>query len=215
MRHRPGLPERGLWSSVGRLMTLPRRKPLLSLTLPSALAAAIVTLTFTSTASASVAASAFGGYGLPKEASGEDLFRLGLGGRLGYTFPLIPLYFGASSTLHLGSADDEPDAETNALSYHCLEFGADLEILSVGLRPYLMAGVADVVTTRDVDGGFLSPAVGVGVAPYYNIIDSALFDLFVGLDWRFVVLTHELDNGDNSTQITRFPLYLELGARLF
>lgn len=175
----------------------------------------VLILGYAEQASAGVNVSALAGYGMPGQPAGDDLMRFGVGARLGYTLPIIPLYFGASSTFHMGSKDDLPGAQNNYLNYHALEFGAELGLAGVGIRPYLMAGIADVNTDRDADGGFLSPAFGAGLAPYYNIIDTAIFDLFIGLDARFIYLTTQIDGPDGSQQITKFPVYLEVGGRLF
>ncbi|SRR5690606_16050164 len=170
----------------------------------------LAALSFGSTAAAEISAAAFVGTGLSGEA-GEDLMGFGVGARAGYTM-LIPIYLGVAASLHQGTADDEPGAINNSMSYYGAEAGVQLELGSFGIRPYLMAGLADVETTRDVDGGFLSPYLGVGVTPYWTFLDLPGIDLSVGLDLRYLQTTSSIDNGDNEGPATALPLYLTVGA---
>ena len=165
---------------------------------------------FGSVAAAEISAAAFVGTGLSGD-SGEDLMGFGGGARAGYTM-VIPIYLGVAASLHQGTADDEPGAVNNSMSYYGAEAGVQLELGSFGVRPYLTAGLADVETTRDVDGGFLSPYWGIGVTPYWTFLDLPGVDLSVGLDLRYLQTTTPIDNGDNESPATALPLYLTVGA---
>ena len=175
----------------------------------------LIAVSLTSTAAADISGGILGGYGLPPGSDNGDLFRIGYGARAGFTLPVLPLYFGAQSTFHLGSKDDEPGVEPNKISYHGLEAGLDLTWDEYGLRPYAMGGAAIVDSSRDVDGGFTSVYFGLGVTPSYTFVDLPLLDLYIGLDLRAVGVLTPIDNGDNETQIVAFPVYAQIGARLF
>jgi hypothetical protein len=165
-------------------------------------------------ARADFSAGVVGGYGLPRQADGDDVWRWGYGARAGYTF-LLPVYIGVASTFHAGSADDEAGAPRQTVSYHGLEGGLDLTLASLGLRPYVSAGLADLTTTRDVKGGFLSPFVAIGVMPSLRVVDLPGLDLYLGLDARYVRLLRLVDNGDNSHPESALPVYVTALLRAF
>jgi hypothetical protein len=165
-------------------------------------------------AHAELTAGIFGGYGLPHEEDGDDVWRWGYGARAGYTF-LLPVFIGASSTFHTGSRDPEADVPQQHLNYHLLEAGVDLTFGEFGLRPYLGAGVASLTTTRDADGGFLSPAIAAGLTPSIRFIDLPGVDLYAALDVRYVMLTRMVDNGDNRYAESDVPVYLSVVLRAF
>jgi hypothetical protein len=163
-------------------------------------------------ARADLSAGIFAGTAVPSKSDGDDLFRLGLGARAGYSFP-IPIYIGAATTFHMGSKDDGEGA-ANRLSYHTLELGLELKLAAFGVRPYTFAGAAKVTSTRDIDGGFWSPCYGLGIAPWWSFLRTPVIDAFIGLDIRAISLTHLLENGDTQQGITRLPIYLQAGVRL-
>lgn len=164
-------------------------------------------------ASAELSASAFGGFGLPPEDGGEDLFRFGLGARAGYSF-LIPIYIGGAATFHHGSTDDEAGASRNYLNYYGAEAGVDLTFGPLGLRPYAMGGIASVDTTRDRRGRFTAPYLGLGVMPTWRFLDLPGADLFLGLDARWLQVLKQIENGDTSQSAGGLALYLNVGVRI-
>ncbi len=158
-------------------------------------------------------AALFGGYGVPLQESGDDLFGVGYGARAGFTL-LLPIYFGAAATFHSGTEGDEVDASRNHLNYYGLEVGVELELGSVGIRPYATGGLADVTSSRDAGGELYSAYLGAGVAPFWNFFDTPLLDLFVGLDARYIRLLTPLDDYGDGTPAYGLPVYLHVGASL-
>ncbi len=167
---------------------------------------------------ADISLGAFGGHGLPPAEDGDDPFRWGFGGRLGFTLPIIPIYIGAAATAHLGS-EDGGAGTTSSLRLYGLEGGLDLDFDGVGLRAYALGGAADLETTQDKDGGLLGAYVGLGVMPSLRFIDLPAADFYLGIDARYVQMVTATRADDGTDDVIEeqyyrsFPVYLTLMGR--
>jgi len=168
----------------------------------------VASLIVSSPAHADASAAVLGGVGLVGQ-PGEDLMGFGVGARGGYTWS-VPFYLGGQLSIQRGSSE-APDPN-NSMDYGGLDFGYQFSLLRFGVRPYVMTGVASIMTTRDVNNGFWSAYFGLGVAPHFVVWRAEDTDVFVGLDVRYVQSTTPVDNGDNLFPAVGVPLYLQLGA---
>jgi hypothetical protein len=168
-------------------------------------AAAVIstsTTTFASERDGGASIELLAGYGISGDA---NVLGPGLGLRTGYTFD-VGLYTGILGLAHLGSSDPgEPDVRHHAQSVRG-ELGYAFSLPVLTLRPSLRAGVAFVTTTRDVDDGFTSPDLGIGVTLLVPIGSFLL-----GADVEGRIFTRLVDNGDNFYQITTLGAYAVAG----
>jgi hypothetical protein len=136
-----------------------------------------------------------------------NILGLGVGARLGYSAK-ARYYVGLSGLYHFGSHDDfEPEARHHSESFRG-EVGYDVHVFPLVLRPSFRAGFTHVTTTRDVDGSFLSPDLGLGATLMVRLDGP-----FVGLDAEARMLTRLVNNGDNMYGIVGFGVYAVGGYR--
>jgi hypothetical protein len=136
-----------------------------------------------------------------------DIFRAGLGLRLGYSGE-SRIYVGLSGLYHFGSHDEfEPDVRHHSESFR-VEGGYDVPISPLIFRPSLRLGFIHVTTPRDIDGSFTSPDLGIGVTLLVRVNGP-----FLGLDLETHYLTQPVNNGDNLYVITGFGGYAVGGYR--
>jgi hypothetical protein len=151
-------------------------------------------------------ASAVVGYGVTL--GGDRVHGFGGGVRAGDTLS-VPVYVGAVGLLYAGSHDPgEPEVKHSTRDV-LLEGGYAFSAAPVVLRPTLRGGLAWVRTERDVDGGFVSPQLGLGVTALVHVQHfHAGLDLDARSDTRLV------DNGDNAYSIATAGVYLLFGGQL-
>jgi hypothetical protein len=125
---------------------------------------------------------------------GSNNFRVGVGGRAGYTFDKVPVYVGATFMWHNGDSGTVVRAlsvtETSQSFYYpALEVGYDLDLGPVLVRPYVGAGVLFIRDKVAVNGfenvntqhAFMPYP---GVTAHYTLPNTPVY---VGADSRVLV----------------------------
>jgi len=142
------------------------------------------------------------GYG---ESTSVNVLGFGAGFRTGYRLD-VGLYLGALALAHLGTSDDwEPEVRHHAQSARG-EIGYEFRVQKLALRPTLRAGAALVTTSRDMNDGFVSPQIGLGLTLLLEL-DHWL----VGVDGDSHFLTRPVEQFDNSSSIAGLAVYLSGG----
>lgn len=164
----------------------------------------------TSRATADFGAAAFVGIGLLGE-PGDDLMGLGYGARGGYTWD-SGVYLGLLASMQHGTHDPEPGVTNNSMKYGGVEVGYQWEVGRVGIRPALLGGLTYVDTSRGLNSPFVSPCIGLSIAPYGVVLRSEDTDVLVGLDVRYVQSLGTIDQSDVAFPAMGMPLYVFVGA---
>ena len=160
-----------------------------------------------SAAEADQGAEVAGQVGVGTSFADADVLGAGVGVRLGYATE-SGVYVGFLGLAHFGSHDEgEPEVRHYSESLR-LELGYAIEIFPLELRPSLRGGMARVTTTRDVNGRFWSPDIGLGLTLLVRLKGP-----FVGFDTEARYLARAVDNGDNAHVITTAAVYALGGYR--
>jgi hypothetical protein len=80
-----------------------------------------------------------------------DNLNLGLGARIGYTLPSVPVYLGGTFVYHLGQSQSVFGVEASAHLYYLgFEAGYEFATGPVTIRPYLGIGPATISVSGEV-----------------------------------------------------------------
>lgn len=124
-------------------------------------------------------ASALLGYGA------SDL-NVGIGARVGYTLPAVPIYFGGTFVYHLGKSQDTPGVNSSAhLFYLGAEGGFAIGIDPLVIRPFV--GVGPAIAKYEF-AGKSSSTTKFAFWPGVDVL-LPLGPVFVGIDGRYLVVT--------------------------
>jgi hypothetical protein len=139
-------------------------------------------------------ASALLGYGA------SDL-NLGIGARIGYTLPLVPVYFGGTFVYHVGTSQDTPGVDSSAhLFYLGAEGGFSISIDPVIIRPFVGVGPAIAKSTF---AGTSSSSTKFAFWPGVDLL-LPLGPVFVGIDGRYLVVSENSSLGVFATAGVEF-----------
>jgi hypothetical protein len=139
-------------------------------------------------------ASALFGYGA------SDL-NVGLGARVGYTLPVVPVYFGGTFVYHLGKSQDTPGVSSSAhLFYLGAEGGFSIGIDPLIIRPFVGVGPAIAKSTYS---GTSSSTTKLAFWPGVDVL-LPLGPLFVGIDGRYLVVSDNSSLGVFATAGVEF-----------
>lgn len=135
------------------------------------------------------------GYGWVASDEPINPYRIGLGGTVGYTFPIHNTYLGASFTYFTGNSigaanDDELAAGTYSSIRTSLDLGYEFIFRYVRMRPLLYGG-ATILSAPSAKKVF--PAFGLGAGALVP-----LSMLYVGVELRFDIIASNSDSGVDS-----------------
>ncbi len=149
--------------------------------------------------------SLLGGYG------SQDIYRVGLGGRIGYVWS-SGFYVGASGAYHLGTTEQAQvigyslSATANSL-YVGPELGYDLRLgLGASLRPYVNGGFYSALASMSGFG-----TTGTASESRFYVAPGLLFQIaagpiLFGADGRYLIVT-----GENGEEVNSFGVFGSLG----
>jgi hypothetical protein len=122
----------------------------------------------------------------------EDLFKLGVGVRAGYTLPQTPVYIGGTFIYHFGTSEDLGPAGSATVNVIMLgaEGGYDLAAGPVIVRPYLGIGMG--FAKAAVPGGSVSDNK-VYFSPGGTVLYALNQQWSVGGDARIVFISDAND----------------------
>jgi hypothetical protein len=139
---------------------------------------------------------AFGGYGAVVGSSAQNDLGAGIGGRIGFVFP-VGAYVGASFTYHFGSTQSAGNVTSGHAQdlYGGGELGWQLAWPMFSVRPYLGAG-AGSLKFNSTYGGVTSGDSELGAAFWGGVLVAfRLAPLYFGLDPRALLRTNDGSNG--------------------
>jgi len=149
--------------------------------------------------------SLLGGYG------SQDIYKVGLGGRVGYVFS-NGFYAGVSGAYHLGTTESAQvigytlSATANSI-YIGPEVGYDIRLgFGTSLRPYVNGGYYSVLASLS---GFGTTETGSEARFYVApglLLQFAAGPILIGADGRYLIVT-----GENGEEVNSFGVFGSLG----
>jgi hypothetical protein len=111
---------------------------------------------------------------------------VGIGARVGYTLPAVPVYFGGTFVYHLGQSQSVPGTDVSShLFYLGAEGGFSIGIDPLVIRPYVGLGPAIAKSTYS---GTSSSSTKFAFWPGVDVL-LPLGPAFVGVDGRYLIVS--------------------------